>query len=31
MNLWNEALSSGLEPHCMFSAAGLMLDEKVSN
>ena len=30
-NLWNEALSSGLEERYMFIPAGLMLDEKGSN
>ena len=30
-NLWNEALSSGLEERYMFNPAGLMLDEKSSN
>ena len=30
-NLWNEALSSGLEECYMFNPAGLMLDEKGSN
>ena len=30
-NLWNEALSSGLEERYMFNPAGLMLDEKGLN
>ena len=30
-NLWNEALSSGVEERYMFIPAGLMLDEKDSN
>ena len=30
-NLWNEALSSGLEERYMFNSAGLMLDEKGLN
>ena len=30
-NLWNEALSSGLEERYMLNPAGLMLDEKGSN
>ena len=30
-NLWNVALSSGLEVRYMFNQAGLMLDEKGSN
>ena len=30
-NLWNDALSKGLEERHMFNSAGLMLDEKGSN